>query len=255
MSASTQTIEFAATAQLPELTGKTYFVTGAASGYGAAICKKLLAAGGTVIMADKNLPLLEKAYDELESLPGDPILFPINFESATQFDYDDIAKALSSQFGKLDGLIHNVSLCGPLSPIQQFDTKQWFTQLQVNLNAPFLLHKTLFDLLLAAETAHEIFVLDNLAREHAAYWGGYGVSKKALEELMLVLADETENTSNFHVYGVDPGPIDTASRRKLFPGKNPTDWPSADDKAHLVLAGLLASDKSNNGCIYIDSSK
>jgi short-subunit dehydrogenase len=54
-----------------------------------------------------------------------------------------------------------------------------------------------------------------------AYWGAYGASKAALENLALSYADEVQNLSRVKVAIVDPGRTRTAMRAKAYPGEDP----------------------------------
>ena len=55
--------------------------------------------------------------------------------------------------------------------------------------------------------------------ENKAYWGAYGVSKKALLGLMETLAKELESSS-VCVNAILPNPMNTPLRSKAFPGEN-----------------------------------
>src|SRR3546814_7547197 len=57
------------------------------------------------------------------------------------------------------------------------------------------------------------------ARTPRAFWGMYGASKAAFENLVLAYGDEVENTSKVRVAIVDPGATRTKMRERAFPGE------------------------------------
>ena len=64
-------------------------------------------------------------------------------------------------------------------------------------------------------------------------WGGYGLSKAALEQLSNVLAAERPD---LRVYAVDPGDMNTRMHQDAFPGEDISDRPSPE----ASVPGLLA---------------
>ena len=94
------------------LRDRVILVTGATGGFGKPLCKKLAAHGATVILLAKNLRLVEQLYDEIEQAGyPTPAIYPMNLEGAAEQDYDELARNLDSQLGRLDGLIRCNSWC------------------------------------------------------------------------------------------------------------------------------------------------
>src|SRR3546814_4208878 len=81
------------------------------------------------------------------------------------------------------------------------------------------------------------------ARTPRAFWGMYGASKAAFENLVLAYGDEVENTSKVRVAIVDPGATRTKMRERAFPGENPETLKSPDVVgeriAELATAGFV----------------
>src|SRR3546814_9506436 len=57
----------------------------------------------------------------------------------------------------------------------------------------------------ASDSAGVIALTSSVARTPRAFWGMYGASKAAFENLVLAYGDEVENTSKVRVAIVDPG--------------------------------------------------
>lgn len=215
-------------------------VTGAGTGIGAAVAKSCARYGATVILLDKVIRNLEQVYDAIESASAvQPAIYPMNLEGASEKDYLDLATTIEKEFGRLDGLLHNAAMLGALIPIAHFESELWYKILQVNLNGPFLMTRSCLNLLQQSNDASVLFSSDSAGKQGKAYWGAYGISKAASENLMQVLADEMEANTSVRVNSFDPGPVATAFRSLAYPGENPECLAKPDDvvRPHLYLMG------------------
>ena len=75
------------------------------------------------------------------------------------------------------------------------------------------------------------------ARKHIAYWGGYAMSKSALEILALTYAAECEAT-NIKVNLLNPGPMRTVMRAKAMPGEDPAYLVKPEEMAYMIVEML-----------------
>jgi NAD(P)-dependent dehydrogenase (short-subunit alcohol dehydrogenase family) len=106
---------------------RVYLITGANRGLGRSLSIDLSKAGATVVMLGRDLASLENVYDEITDLGySEPFLYPFDLEGAGPKDYEDLLTNIESEFGQLDGLIHNAATIGSLMPIEQFDLKFGF---------------------------------------------------------------------------------------------------------------------------------
>jgi NAD(P)-dependent dehydrogenase (short-subunit alcohol dehydrogenase family) len=233
------------------LKDRVIVVTGGANGIGAAASRTYAAYGATVVLMDKNVELLESIYDEIEDAGyPQPAIYPMDFEGANEDDYKEFASVIEKEFGRMDGLLHNAARRDPNTPLWQIELEDWYEILQVNLNAPYMLTRACMDLLNASESASIIFTTDHQAREHHAYWGAYGVSKHALDGLMLTFADELENQSPIRVNSVDPGAVRTNMRVVSFPGIKPEDMVAPEEVMDTYLYLMCDASKNDNGLVF-----
>ena len=109
------------------LTGRTILVTGAGDGIGRAVSLELAAHGATVVLLGRTLSKLEAVYDQIEASGGaQPAIYPLNLEGATEHDYLEMADKLQSEFGSLEGLLHNAAQLKLLSRVDDYDMHTWF---------------------------------------------------------------------------------------------------------------------------------
>ena len=97
---------------MKQLSGKTAFVTGGASGIGLGIAKALLGAGMNVAIADIRQDHLDAATAELDG--GERVL-ALQLDVTNRAQFAEVADAAEARFGKLHVLIANagVGLGGP----------------------------------------------------------------------------------------------------------------------------------------------
>ncbi|MBK8510344.1 MAG: YciK family oxidoreductase [Candidatus Competibacter sp.] len=222
------------------LKGRVILVTGAGSGLGRAIARRLAVHGATVILLGRTIRKLEQIYDEIEQAGAPkPAIYPMNLEGASPKDYDDLAQVLASEFGRLDGVLHNAALFEGLTPLANYDMELWYRILQVNLNAPFLLTRALLGLLGRAGDASVVFTADRTSEEGRAYWGAYAVAKGGAETLMKMLASELETNTPIRVNSVDPGQVRAGLTLRAYPARAPEGWadPESVLATYLYLLG------------------
>lgn len=222
------------------LQNRVILVTGAGDGIGRAVARRLAAHGATVILLGRTIRKLEQVYDEIEQAGGPkPAIYPMNLEGATPKDYGDLAQVLDTEFGRLDGLLHNAALFEQLTPIANYDIELWYRTLQANLNAPFLLTHAVLGLLNRSTDASIVFTADQVSTSGQAYWGAYAVAKGGAQTLMKLLASELETNTSIRVNSVDPGWVRTGLTLRAYPGRDPAEWiaPEAILAVYLYLLG------------------
>ncbi|MEJ2107778.1 MAG: SDR family NAD(P)-dependent oxidoreductase [Acidiferrobacteraceae bacterium] len=111
--------------------------------------------------------------------------------------------------------------------------------IQANLNVPYLMTRVCLPLLEKSSQSSVVFTSSDVGRTGQPFWGAYGVSCFAVEGLMQTWAAELEGESTVRINTLDPGPLRTAMRAKLYPGEEPETVPTPADiaAAYLYLLG------------------
>jgi NAD(P)-dependent dehydrogenase (short-subunit alcohol dehydrogenase family) len=230
------------------LADRIILVTGAGDGIGRAAAKSFAAHGATVILLGRTIKKLETVYDEIEQAGyPQPAIYPMNLETASPNDYENLRDTLETEFGQLSGLLHNAGLLGTLTPLEHYDVKLWYQVMQVNLNAPFLLTQACLGLMKRAHDASIVFTSSEVGRKGRAYWGAYSVSKFAIEGMMQVLADELEANTTIRVNSINPGAVRTGMRMAAYPGTDPMSVPPPEAIMPLYLYMMGADSREVNG--------
>lgn len=205
---------------------RVILVTGASDGIGKAVAIAAAAHGATVILHGRNVRKLEAVYDSIVGAKlARPSILPLDFEKAGPTDYDNVVAAVTKEFGRLDGLVHNAGMLGERAPIEHHDVAKWMRTMHVNVNAPFILTRCCLPLLKQAADPSIVFTSSGVVARPRAYWGAYLVSKWATEGLMRMLADELEPSPAIRVNSLNPGKVRTHMRLQAYP---------AEDRSKLV---------------------
>lgn len=219
---------------MPEKTldNRLALVTGASSGIGRAVALALAAEGAHVIAAARNSSKLEELDDQIKALGGSVTLVPMDLKDGGAIDR--LGKAIFERWKKLDIFVGNAGVLGTIGPLTHLTPGAFEELLAVNVTANWRLMRSLDALLRASDAGRVILVSSGAARKHKPFWGGYGMTKAALEHLALTWAAETAG-SDVRVNIINPGPTRTAMRAKAFPGEDPASLPSPKEVAGLFL--------------------
>jgi len=204
------------------LQGRVVAVTGAGDGIGRALALRCAALGAEVVLIGRTAAKLEQVHARIADLKrAEACIAVLDLERAVARDYDQLADAVQTRFGRLDGLVHNAAILGALAPIEQYDVPTWCRVLHVNLTASFALTQVLLPALRASADASIIFTGSGVGRRPRAYWGAYAVSKCGVEALAWLLAEELASSASVRVNVLNPGPVRTRMRAQAFPAEDP----------------------------------
>lgn len=216
------------------LDGRVAVVTGASRGLGYAAAKALAADGAHIvaIARPRSVGALEDLDDEIRNGGGSATLTPLDLTDYAGIDR--LGAALYERWGKLDILVGNAGVLGPLSPIGHIDPKEWDKTFAVNVTANYRLIRSLDPLLRRSDAGRVVFVTSGAADKAKPYWGLYAATKAALEKLAEIYAAETQDTP-VKVNLLNPGATRTGMRAKAFPGEDPQALPTPADVASLFV--------------------
>ena len=220
------------------LHGKLALVTGASRGIGAATAEALAAAGAHVILVARTASALEEVEERIHEGGGSATIAPLDLTEGESIG--KLAGAVAERWQKLDILILNAAMLGSLSPVQDIDPKEYSRLLGINLLANQALIAAFDPLLKRADKADIVALTSSVGMEPRAFWGAYGSSKAALENLLASYADETEYTGRIRVHIVDPGATRTRMRALAFPGEEPESVKPPEVVATAILERLSA---------------
>ena len=218
-------------------------ITGASRGIGRAVALGFAAEGAHVILVARTVGALEEVDDEIRKIGGKATLVPLDL---TDFDaIDRLGASIYERWGKLDILVANAGTLGVLTPVSHLEIKAWDKILNTNITANWRMIRSFEPLLKRSDAGRAIFVTSGAAHKNKPYWGGYAMSKAALEALVKTWAAECANT-NIKANLLSPGPTRTAMRKQAMPGEDPTTLTKPADLVPLFIE-MASADYDKNG--------
>ena len=213
-------------------------VTGASRGIGYATALALARAGAHIVAVARTVGGLEELDDAIRAEGGSATLVPLDLD-----DFEGIARlalALAERYQRLDILIGNAGLLGPVSPLGHVDPKEFEQMMRINVTANLQLIRCMDPLLRVAPAGRAVFVSSGAAHNARAYVGPYSISKTALEMLARTYAAETV-TTRVRVNLINPGATRTRMRARFMPGEDPMTLPTPDRVADAIVTLCLPS--------------
>lgn len=205
-------------------------ITGAGKGIGRSLAIAAAKHGATTILVGKSLKNLESVYDEITSNGyPEPALHPANLVMLDPKGANELVDNITQMFGRLDALVHNAGITGPLAPLELMSPQKWLEVIQLNLNVPFLLSQAMLPLLKKSKHASILFTTADEAYQAKAYWGPYCASKHGVAALAKTLHEELENNTDIRVNCINPGIVRTGLRMSAFPAVDPANFTDPDD--------------------------
>lgn len=180
---------------------KNVLITGASTGIGEACALHFDRKGWKVYAGVRK-----EADAEALRGKGSANLTPVLIDVTDQAQIDAVAKQITGDGGRLDGLVNNAGI-GRGGPLEYLDLDEWRTQLEVNVIGQIAVTKAMLPLIRPAK-GRVVFIGSIGGRIGSPLMGPYNASKFAIEGIGHALRQELK-PNGVHVSVVEPGAIDT----------------------------------------------
>jgi NAD(P)-dependent dehydrogenase (short-subunit alcohol dehydrogenase family) len=203
----------------------------------------LAKAGAHVVAVARTVGGLEELDDAIRATGGEASLVPLDLKDAAGIDR--LAAIVFERWGRLDALFGNAGVLGVLTPLAHLQPKDWDELLAVNVTSNLQLIRVFDPLLRRSQAGRALFVTSGVAHRNRPFWGGYAITKAALDAMVLTYAAECA-TTNVRVNLYSPGPTRTAMYIKAFPGVDENTLPAPETHNSRIVE-LLSPAYSGNG--------
>lgn len=191
-----------------KLIEKNAIITGASRGLGMEITNTMWRQGVNILLAARDVNSLEMVIKNLEHRPEQHAHF-ISVDLAHENSVDIIIKAAQSHFEKLDILVNNAAIQGPIGPSWDNDPLLWEQSLYVNLISPIKLSRSCAKWMIPQKQGKIISLSGGGATGSRPNFSSYAVAKTGLVRFSEILADELKEY-NIQVNCVAPGAMATS---------------------------------------------
>ncbi|MBV9095831.1 MAG: SDR family NAD(P)-dependent oxidoreductase [Streptosporangiaceae bacterium] len=202
----------------------TVLVTGASSGFGAAIARRFAAAGARVVAAARRAERLGSLAAELG-----PLVLPVTLDVRDRAAVTEAVGGLPAGFAEIDVLVNNAGLALGLNPAQDADTDDWDQMIDTNCKGLAYCTRAVLPGMVGRRRGH-VINLGSAAGTYP-YPGGnaYGGTKAFVHQFSLNLRSDLHGTG-IRVTCIEPGMADTEFSTVRFSGDKA--------KADAVYAGM-----------------
>lgn len=188
-------------------TDRTYLVTGGGSGIGLGVAAGLARAGASVAIVGRNAERLAAAAEQINTVGGGEV----RPQPADVTDEEQVAAAVTAATewnGRLHGVVHCAGGSETIGPVTQIDSAAWRRTVDLNVNGTMYVLKHSARQMVRAGGGSFVGISSIAASNVHRWFGAYGVTKSALDHLMMLAADEL-GPSWVRVNGIRPGLIRT----------------------------------------------
>ena len=200
--------------------GKVVLITGASRGIGAAAARAFAAAGGRVAV-------MARGADAVRALAGDIGGLALAGDVAKASDMDAAVHAVLERWGRLDVLVNNAGLIGPIADLETADADAWGQAIDVNIKGVFHGMRAALPVMRAQSGGTVLTVGSGAAHAPKEGWSAYCASKAGAWMLTQAL-DHESRAQGIRAISLSPGTVATDMQRKIRDsGINPIsqlDW-------------------------------
>lgn len=208
---------------MPELSGRSVVVVGAAGALGAALAAAFTAAGASVVGFDRVVP-------DDRRVPG------ADYREVDVLDDVALGAALDG-VGTPWAVANVVGGYAPGGSLTELDADELMNQLRLNLLSAALVTKHALRLMQPVGEGRIVHTSSRAAVETKGTGFAYSVSKAGVLHLVRMAAEQTSGTG-VTVNAVLPSVLDTPANRAAMPNAPHERWPSVEEVAqtYVVLA-------------------
>ena len=195
-----------------KLDAQVAVITGAGRGIGRAIALAYAREGAKLALAARSESELQGTASAASELGAEAIAVPTDVTS--QEDTERLARSVVQRFGRIDVLVNNAGISGPIGPLQDNSVADWMNTVTVNLTGTFLVCRAVIPVMLE-QSGGKIINLSGAGAANAwSNMSAYCSSKAAAVRLTEVLAQELDG-QGITVNALGPGSVHTSMWDKM----------------------------------------
>lgn len=185
---------------------KVALVTGAGRGIGRAIALAYAKEGANLALAARSLDELEDTARTAQSLGAETCV--VTVDVTEQAAVDEMVRQAQEHFQRIDVLVNNAGIVGPIGALEDNDVDSWIRTIQVNLVGVYLCCRAVIPVMAQGGGGRIINLSGSGATSAPYHLSAYGSSKAAIIRLTEILSLELAD-KHIQVNALGPGSIHT----------------------------------------------
>ncbi len=213
-------------------TSRTWFITGASTGFGRILAEEVLKAGGKVVATARNL---DKVADLEQKYPGKARALALDVTDAAQIT--SVVAQTVTTFGPVDVLVNNAGY-GIAGAIEEATEDEFMPVYDTNVFGLIRVTQALLPYMRQQRSGHILNLSSIGGLAASPGWGYYQSTKFAVEGLTEALAAEVA-PFGIHVTAIEPGPFrtDFLGRSGVEAAKRIPDYDATAGNARRYMDG------------------
>jgi NAD(P)-dependent dehydrogenase (short-subunit alcohol dehydrogenase family) len=173
-----------------ELEGRVALITGAASGIGLAITRRLIQEGALVAMLDFNVEKLNRSKEELLGTDSAAEILAVPCDITTEASVVSAVQAVANHFGRLNIAVNNAGVSVSV-PSDECTLEQWNWVMNVNCTGSFLISREAIKIFKQQPDGGAlVYINSDNALKPSKHFLAYNASKAAVLQLARTIANE-----------------------------------------------------------------
>jgi len=236
-----------------DLAGKNAIITGASRGLGLAIAEAMGRAGASLLLISRSSDALAEARKRaLAAGASEASVFAADLQDESA--PEAILAEAHRIWSRLDILINNAAIIGPIGKLWENDWTEWQNTIRVNLLAPAALCRLAVPWIAQNRRGAIVNISGGGATKARPHFSAYGTTKAAIVRFSETLAEEAA-AQGIRVNCVAPGAMNTAMLEAVLrssPDAAGAEYTQAEKQA---LQGGTPPDLAASLCVYLASDR
>ena len=192
-----------------KLSGLNAIITGANRGFGFEVAKKFVEEGASIVICGRDADQVKRAVDTLQKLSSSQqtvIGLPIDVSKE-----ENVKKLIDTAIEKLeriDIVVNNAGVYGPKGLIEEVDSGEWISAININLFSVFFMCKWILPHMKGNNAGKIINLSGGGATAPLPRISAYATSKAAVVRLTETLAEECKEYA-IEINAIAPGALNT----------------------------------------------
>lgn len=189
-----------------ELKGKVALITGASSGIGEGVVRKLAEKGVKVALAARSEEKLNQSVQKLQADGFDA--FAVKMDVVDKESVRLAVEKISTHYGNIDILVNNAGIM-PASDVDAFKLDEWEQMVDVNIKGVLSVTGAVLPKLIAQKSGHIINLSSIAGRKLFKGLGVYCGTKHFVAAFSDIMRMEIGKKHNVRVTSIQPGAVAT----------------------------------------------